>query len=86
MPVTQLLDLYEPTHPQERCGLITKGGKLVEIDNIHDTPELGYRMDPKQVLAHLDDAIATWHTHPDSDPNLSQEDYAGFSQWPRLKH
>lgn len=86
MPVTKLLKLYDPAHPLERCGLITARGRVIEIDNVHTSPELGYRMDPKQVLEHLDKTVATWHTHPDSDPNLSQEDYAGFSQWPALKH
>jgi proteasome lid subunit RPN8/RPN11 len=84
----QLLDLYNHEVSEERCGLVTDEGELIELDNGHDQPELGYVMNARQVLTAMDDYIitGTWHTHPDDDPNLSQEDYAGFSLWPDLIH
>jgi len=65
-----------------------KDGSLVEIENIHSDPALGYRMNPEGVLPFIsaNAVTGTWHTHPGGDPNLSQEDYAGFLQWPELKH
>ncbi|SKB62193.1 Mov34/MPN/PAD-1 family protein [Sphingopyxis flava] len=83
-----LIDLYLEGHTVERCGFIFRDGSIVEIDNVHSEPERGFRMDPKQILEHVDnpDLVGTWHTHPGGDPNLSQEDYAGFLSWPHLEH
>lgn len=83
-----LIDLYDEGSNLERCGFVFADGSLVEIDNIHDTPERGFRMDPAQILEHVDnpDLTGTWHTHPGGDPNLSQEDYAGFMNWPHVEH
>jgi proteasome lid subunit RPN8/RPN11 len=70
----------------ETCGLILEDGAFVTVDNIHPEPVKGFVMDPKGLLQHVEQAVATWHTHPGRDPNLSQEDMAGFRQWPRLTH
>jgi proteasome lid subunit RPN8/RPN11 len=81
-----LENLLQPSDTVERCGLILKDGTILELVNVHDTPERGYRMDPTAALPHLENLTGTWHTHPDSDPNLSEEDYAGFLAWPDLEH
>ncbi len=82
-----LIDLYLEGAAEERCGFVLEDGTLVEISNVHSEPTKGFRMDPFELLQHLDDPlVGTWHTHPDGDPNLSQEDYAGFLNWPHLKH
>ena len=72
----------------ERCGLILKNGEIVELNNLADTPNLSFEMDLEAALPYLDDdsVAATWHTHPDSDPNLSGEDYSCFLSWPDLEH
>lgn len=70
----------------ERCGIITKAGEVLELANIAENPVVGFRFDPSEILEHFESAKATWHTHPGSDPNLSEADYAGFTQWPDLDH
>lgn len=81
-----LLTLLEPGEELERCGLVMKTGEVLELHNISEDPKTSFRMDPKALIKHADDAVATWHTHPDSDPNLSERDYAGFLNWPSLEH
>jgi proteasome lid subunit RPN8/RPN11 len=76
------LRLEEP----ELCGLVLTDGTVVQLSNIHPEPQNGFHMDPEQLLARLDDAVATWHTHPGRDPNLSEEDMSGFRAWPSLTH
>lgn len=78
--------LLDPSEPKELCGFILKDGTVVHCANIAPDPTLGYEMDPIEVLQYLDDAAATWHTHPDTDPNLSGEDYSGFLSWPDMEH
>lgn len=63
-----------------------KDGAVIELTNVHSNPIQGFRMDPSDIVLHFSDATATWHTHPGADPNLSEEDYAGFLQWPELIH
>lgn len=81
-----MLSLLDPSRPDERCGFLMTDGTIVEVKNVHTEPELGFRMDPHELLEHVSNAIATWHTHPKTTPNLSQEDYAGFLAWPKLTH
>lgn len=81
-----LENLLQPDDVNERCGLILKDGTIVEIANVADDPVTSYRMNAAEVVLHLDETVATWHTHPDDDPNLSGADYAGFLSWPHLEH
>lgn len=78
--------LLKPDDKDERCGLILKDGTVVELENVHEAPREGYRMRPSDALPHLENLAGTWHTHPDSDPNLSEEDRNGFLAWPDLEH
>jgi len=73
---------------EERCGLILKDGTVVDIPNVADDPKTSFEMDLAAAIEHLDaDTVAaTWHTHPESDPNLSGEDYSCFLSWPDLEH
>lgn len=71
----------------ERCGVITADGQVIEIQNIHENPVVGFHMEPGAFIQAVEaGAIATWHTHPGRDPNLSQEDFEGFHAWPNLVH
>ncbi|WOF44373.1 Mov34/MPN/PAD-1 family protein [Sphingopyxis indica] len=82
-----LVKLYGEGASIERCGFLLKDGTLVEVPNVHSEPEKGFDMDSAAMIEHLEKPlVATWHTHPGGDPNLSQEDYAGFLNWPHLKH
>jgi len=78
--------MLEQGQVEERCGLILKDGTVVEITNIAEDTRIGYRMDPSEVLPYVEELAGTWHTHPDTDPNLSGEDYSGFLMWPDLMH
>lgn len=71
----------------ERCGLIGADGEVIEVANVHAEPESGFHMEPICFLAAVNEgAVATWHTHPGQDPNLSEEDMVGFLAWPSLEH
>ena len=83
---SQLIELLDPDMPDERCGFVLKDGSLVEVKDIHEEPQLGFHMDPAELILYVDAAAATWHTHPQTSPNLSQDDYAGFLAWPNLQH
>ena len=78
--------LLQPNDIDERCGFVLDDGSIVEIANVSETPAASFKMDPVQVLEHLDRVKETWHTHPDTDPNLSGEDHSGFLAWPDMVH
>lgn len=84
--MNELISLLDPSDPKERCGLVMADGTIAEITNIHPEPEQGFHMNPAELVLLVDDAVATWHTHPSSDPALSGEDYEGFCQWENLVH
>jgi proteasome lid subunit RPN8/RPN11 len=70
----------------ERGGLILTTGEVIELANCSPDPEQGFMPDPLELLAHVDQAGATWHTHPDESANLSSEDFQTFILWPNLYH
>jgi len=84
---SKLSAMLRPTDLEERCGFVTKRGRVVEVRNIAPDPVAGFVMDPTESAPIMDkDPQATWHTHPGGDPNLSGEDYAAFLAWPELTH
>jgi proteasome lid subunit RPN8/RPN11 len=70
----------------ERCGVVTKRGKIIECENIAEDKEKGFEIPPEEMLKYEGKIKATWHTHPQGLANLSEKDYYGFSMWPDLKH
>jgi len=78
--------LLQPDDVEERCGFILNDRLIVHVKNVAEDKSAGYEMDPTEALEYLDEATATWHTHPDTDPNLSGEDYSGFLSWPDMEH
>jgi proteasome lid subunit RPN8/RPN11 len=77
---------YNPDDTKERCGFILKGNRMVEVRNIHPNPEIGFEIDPEAIIRHEDQLKATWHTHCSGSPDLSEEDYTCFLNWPHLDH
>lgn len=72
---------------EERCGVVRPDGTIWQLANISREPQRGFVMEPRGFLAELDaGATETWHTHPGRDPNLSEDDMAGFRAWPHLVH
>lgn len=80
--------LLKPDNTAERCGLILKDGRIIEIPNIAPDPEQGFYMDSTMVLPYLEaeEISGTWHTHPHTDPTLSSEDHNTFMAWPNIQH
>ena len=69
------------------CFEIIENETRHTVNKWRKRPEVGFHMEPKAFLAGINSgATATWHTHPGKDPNLSEEDMAGFRQWPQLRH
>lgn len=71
----------------ERGGVVLPGGRLLEFPNVSPEPGAGFQpqLTTETVLS-LNDAVGTWHTHPDASANLSVEDSQTFQQWPDLLH
>jgi proteasome lid subunit RPN8/RPN11 len=82
----KLLNFYDPNDKKERCGLIIKHNRVIEVKNIHPQPELGFEIDPEAILRHEHELEGTWHTHPSGPATLSGEDYTCFLSWPHLQH
>lgn len=80
----ELLNYFQGTC--ERHGFVMKDGSIIELENKSQTPEDSYLGDPEQVIKYCDDAVATWHTHPGKDSNLSAGDHDNFMNWPNLDH
>jgi proteasome lid subunit RPN8/RPN11 len=70
----------------ERVGFVMSDGSIVECKNISEAPEASFEVDAAEMMLYADDAVATWHTHPDTDNNLSVNDYEMFLSWDNLDH
>ncbi len=81
---SQLLAQWNPF--TERFGLVLDDWSIVEFSNQSPTPNLDLVVDRAAVAPHLPRAIATWHTHPKNNVNLSSADYAMFLTLPGLTH
>lgn len=84
--VSSLKAKYDKDDKLERCGLILLDGTIIDSENKHSTPEEGFHISALDMIKYEDDLYGTWHTHPNDTANLSQSDYQGFNQWPRLRH
>lgn len=69
----------------ERCGVILADLSLVELKNLHQTPQAAFEMSADDISA-IPNVIATWHTHPHTSGNLSMPDYWMFVANPHLWH
>lgn len=69
----------------ERCGLVLDDDTVIEIPNTAATPENDFSF-PRSYFDHYSGCVATWHTHPKNDPNLSIQDYKVFLTQPNLFH
>jgi len=80
-----LSHVYSDVGP-ERCGVILDDGTLVEVQNVFTNPEVGFEISVDDMLRFETSLVATFHTHPGQDSNLSNDDFVGFQSWPNLKH
>ena len=81
----QLKKLYN-SEGTERVGLILDDGEVVELENKASEPEENFLVSPLDLIKYSEKAVASWHTHPNDDNNLSSQDYLGFVSWPHLTH
>lgn len=70
----------------ERVGFILESGEIVECVNICSNPVEGFDVGDADMDLYIDDAVATWHTHPGGTKNLSVGDYDTYRGMPNLMH
>lgn len=80
----RLLEFYEGD--EERVGFILRNGEIVEVENVCHDPKNGFDVKGEDLIRYEHEMVATWHTHPGADSNLSQGDYESFRAWPNLRH
>ena len=71
---------------KERVGLILKSGEIIEMENHCTDPLNGFETDGIDFIKYSGEIIATWHTHPMQNSNLSMNDKQAFLNWPDLDH
>lgn len=74
------------TAGNERCGFVLNDSTIVEVDNVHPTPDTHFKISDDDEARYLPEALATWHTHPAGSSNLSVEDYHCFLRYDSLNH
>lgn len=72
--------------PRERVGFVLKSGEIVEVENICPHPEEGFEVKTEDLVRYLDEATASWHTHPGKDAGASHADFLTFRSYPELEH
>ncbi len=65
-------------------GFILASGEVVAADGEAD--QHNFTMNSQFLLKYINDAVATWHTHPAATANLSLYDWDTFVSNPDLKH
>lgn len=84
---SKLLPLLKEDDTEERCGFITKRGRIVHVKNVADDPQRQFKIDPADTIKWTESgAVATWHTHPYTSNCLSGEDYDCFLAWDNMVH
>lgn len=78
----QSLDIH--IEQDERCGIVTKLGEIIELPNSSTFPQNTYLIYEKDIQGY--DILATWHTHPRGPLNLSIEDYNNFAELSQFQH
>ena len=70
----------------ERVGFVLPDDVLIEVPNTSNEPKDGFDVSGDDLLLYMDDAVATWHTHPNSKSNLSVGDFETFLNYAGLRH
>lgn len=83
--MNKLREFYTDSGP-ERVGFILTDETVVEVKNNHPNPELGFDISAEDLIKFEDSVTATWHTHPNTNANLSVHDEGAFWMYPDLVH
>lgn len=81
----QLLDMYDRSG-KERVGFILEDGEIVEVANISSLPNQSFLISATDLVKHIGQAVASWHTHPGRDAVPSQMDRIAFANYQHLVH
>jgi len=73
------------TDGPERVGFILATGEIVEVENQCHEPDNGFEVSGEDLIKYPN-VVASWHTHPATDSNLSTNDWYGFRNWPEWIH
>ena len=86
--IKKLLKNYYVENGPERVGFIIPQNEIIEVKNTSEKPYDGFIVAAEDIIHYTEErgAIATWHTHPNQDANLSGEDNKIFLNWPDLIH
>lgn len=82
--ISTLKSKFEGTH--ERVGFVLNDGSLVEVPNISAVPEDSFDVSDADLDKYIDDAAATWHTHPGQSSQLSIGDYETYRELIGMTH
>ena len=69
----------------EACGLILKDGTIIDLVNVHASPDQAFHIAAADVIKYELDMAATWHTHV-GKAYPSGADYVCFRNWSKLNH
>lgn len=83
-----VLKRFYEENGNERCGFVLQHYGIHEVPNICENPDKGFLINTLDIRKYIESgaAIATWHTHPNKDSNLSGEDYRCFRAYPNVFH
>lgn len=81
----ELRQYYSDDGP-ERAGFILNDNMIVECKNHCLNPNDGFEISGNDLIQYETSMIATWHTHPGGNADLSPADFIAFRNWPMLKH
>lgn len=72
----------------ERVGFVARDGSIIEVVNISPDPYKSFIVRGEDIMKYAFDEniIATWHTHPQKDANLTVQDNEMFLNHPQLRH
>lgn len=71
----------------ERVGFILDNYSFIEVKNVAPNPEYAYSVSGQDIKDYaINNAIGTWHTHPNATSNLSHDDYDNFIRWNNMFH
>lgn len=74
------------TDGPERVGFILKSGEIVEVENVCSNADEGFEVSGEDLVRYDGQVLASWHTHPGQDSNLSTNDWYGFRNYSEWLH
>lgn len=83
--IATLRRLYNP-EGRERVGFLMTNGDIVEGKNISNSPEKSFMLPAELILECVENAAASWHTHPNGLSEASKADKVAFANYPEIEH